>query len=339
MTSIIKIESNSMELDIYSNKNTYQEKNRTKFLSKKIEKEKKEKILEIKKDCPNFFENENMNLPLCEEEMYFDKDFINAKFNEYIKEMNPENHELAKRKINSEETMQLKFDYSLQKSSEDSYSLSDSPKMDKDTMPSSNEMRRIIFPNNPKNESDSPSSGMSSNETKQSESKTFLQKKRGKEKIARKYNRDNIRIKLKRRFCRYLISKLNAILKNSGCINYFDFFPNKFASDIKKERINKILNMSLKDIFLDENLYINEDKDGKEKYEHNSNVVKSDEIKNNEKLQNILNKTFSQLYQDYINSDEFKVNEINRLKRDKKQDSDYIERFTFIAGLGYFYCQ
>ena len=97
--------------------------------------------------------------------------------------------------------------------------------------------------------------------------------------------------------------------------------------------------MSLKDIFLDENLYINEDKDGKEKYEHNSNVVKSDEIKNNEKLQNILNKTFSQLYQDYINSDEFKVNEINRLKRDKKQDNDYIERFTFIAGLGYFYCQ
>ena len=89
MTSIIKIESNSMELDIYSNKNTYQEKNRTKFLSKKIEKEKKEKIFEIKKDCPNFFENENMNLPLCEEEMYFDKDFINAKFNEYIKEMNP----------------------------------------------------------------------------------------------------------------------------------------------------------------------------------------------------------------------------------------------------------
>ena len=49
MTSIIKIESNSMELDIYSNKNTYQEKNRTKFLSKKIEKEKKKKYLKLKK--------------------------------------------------------------------------------------------------------------------------------------------------------------------------------------------------------------------------------------------------------------------------------------------------
>ena len=89
--------------------------------------------------------------------------------------------------------------------------------------------------------------------------------------------------------------------------------------------------MSLKDIFLNPILYNNEDKDGKEKYKHNSNVVESDEIKNNEKIQNILNKTFQQLYEDYINSDEFEVNEINRLKRDKKQDDDYIKRYKMIA--------
>ena len=49
----------------------------------------------------------------------------------------------------------------------------------------------------------------------------------------------------------------------------------------------------------------------------NMNIIqmqlKVTKLKNNEKLQNILNKTFSQLDQDYINSDEFKVNEINRL--------------------------
>ena len=127
-----------------------------------------------------------MNLPPSEEEMYFDKDSIKAKFNEYIKEINPENHLFAKIKINSEEIIRLKFDYPLQKESEDSYSLSDSPKMDKDTMPSLNEMSPIILPNNPKKESDSPSSGMSFKETKQSESKTFLQNKKRQRKNCKK---------------------------------------------------------------------------------------------------------------------------------------------------------
>ena len=54
MTSIIKIESNSMELDIYSNKNTYQEINRTKFSSKKTKEEKRKKYLKLKKNVGIF---------------------------------------------------------------------------------------------------------------------------------------------------------------------------------------------------------------------------------------------------------------------------------------------
>ena len=134
-----------------------------------------------------------------------------------------------------------------------------------------------------------------------------------------------------RSFYRNLRMILNTILKKSGCKNYFEFFPNKFASDINKKSINGILNKTLNDIFLDENLYESENKDGKEKYDHNSRVVKSEEIKNNAKIQNILNKTFSQLYEDYINSDKFMVDEINRLKRVKKQDNNYIERYINIA--------
>ena len=37
------------------------------------------------------------------------------------------------------------------------------------------------------------------------------------------------------------------------------------------------------------------------------------------------------MYEDYINSDEFNVNEINRLERVKKQDDDYIMRYKKVA--------
>ena len=397
----IKMESNSTESDIYLNKNTNQKINRTKFSSKKSERGKKEKIFEIKKDCQknfekindDFFQNENMNSFLNEVDLY-------------IKEINPENHEFAKSEINSEETFKLKLNYSFQERSEDSYSLSVSPMMDKNPMSSINGISNIIFSNNPMNESDSISSFKSFNVSEQIKAKIFIIEKVRRKKKARKYNADNIRKKIMRSLYRYLRNKLNTILKQSGCKNYFDFFPNQFISDITKKNIKKILNMTLYEIFLDENLYNFEKKDVQEKYvhnsrvvnmrikikrsffralrkklnailkksgcknyldffpnkyvsdinkernnhflnkslkyvfankdslskyEHNKNVVKSEEIKNNEKLQNILNKTFSQIYDDFINSDEFNVNEINRLKRSKKHDDNYIDRYEIIA--------
>ena len=237
----------------------------------------------------------------------------------------------TKAKVDSNE-LQLNCDFSLQEKSEKSYSLPSSPKMDDNPMPSINYIHDRLFKNHPMNESDPNSLGKSSNKVNKpvKEKKLVLKKRKGK-RIKRKFNADNMRTKIKRSFCRALRKKLNKTLKKSGSRKYFDFFPNKFASDINKVRNNLILNMSLKDIFLNPILYNNEDKDGKEKYKHNSNVVESDEIKNNEKIQNILNKTFQQLYEDYINSDEFEVNEINRLKRDKKQDDDYIKRYKMIA--------
>ena len=237
----------------------------------------------------------------------------------------------TKAKVDSNE-LQLNCDFSLQEKSEKSYSLPSSPKMDDNPMPSINYIHDRLFKNHPMNESDPNSLGKSSNKVNKpvKEKKLVLKKRKGK-RIKRKFNADNMRTKIKRSFCRALRKKLNKTLKKSGSRKYFDFFPNKFASDINKVRNNLILNMPLKVIFLNRSLYIYEDKDGLAKYKHNSNVVESDEIKNNEKIQNILNKTFQQLYEDYINSDEFEVNEINRLKRNKKQDDDYIKRYKMIA--------
>ena len=93
------------------------------------------------------------------------------------------------------------------------------------------------------------------------------------------------------------------------------------------------MNMTLKEIISNKDLYNfkNENEKGFKNYKNNSEIVKSEEIKNYEELQNILNKTFRQLYEDYINSDEFKVDEINRLKYKKKEDSNYIEKYKIIA--------
>ena len=43
-----------------------------------------------------------------------------------------------------------------------------------------------------------------------------------------------------------------------------------------------------------------------------------------------MNKTFRQLYTEYINSEEFNINEIKRL-RQKKMGEDYIERYKNLA--------
>ena len=210
--------------------------------------------------------------------------------------------------------------------------------IDKNPMPTPGEIRDIIIPNNSIKDIDSISSGESSNlfikkigELISVEIETFLPKKRSKERRQRKHYRDNMRVKIKRGFYRYLKKKLNQILKNSGCKKSFDFFPYKFSSDVNKERNKYILDMTLREIFLNKKLYEFEDKNGLYKYKSNFDLVQNEEIKNNEKLQKILNKTFRELYEDYINSDDFNIDEINRLKNNKTEDEQYIETYKILS--------
>ena len=139
----------------------------------------------------------------------------------------------------------------------------------------------------------------------------LLNEKKNFRKNARKNNKDNIYRKIKRSFLnKTLINKLNAELKNMGSWKYFCKFPQNFASNITKDKNKVILDMTLLEIF--------------KKYE----LIKK-----------ILNKTFSQLYTEYINSDEFK-NEINRLKVNKKENDYYIKRYIILSkNLLNFFCQ
>ena len=88
--------------------------------------------------------------------------------------------------------------------------------------------------------------------------------------------------------------------------------------------------MALREIFENKQLYINEDKEGFRNYLNNLKVVQNEEIKENIELKIIFNKTVNELYEEYINSDEFNIIEINRLKEKKMQD-DYIKRYINLA--------
>ena len=163
------------------------------------------------------------------------------------------------------------------------------------------------------------------------EKESFLNVKRSKIRRKRKENRDNMRKKIKRGFFNNALNKeLNNKLKSIGSKKYFEKFPQSFVCDIDQKRNNKILNMTLREIFEQSELYKKEDKKGLINYYHNLLVIQSEEIKENEIFQIILNETILQLYQEYLNSDKFKIDEIERLKKYNMND-DYIERYKDLA--------
>ena len=159
----------------------------------------------------------------------------------------------------------------------------------------------------------------------------MLRRKRFQDRRPRKENQDNIRKKIKRGFFNNgLIKKLNEKLKSIGSKKYLRKFPQHFVSDVNQKRNKELFNMTLREIFENKQLYINEDKEGFRNYLNNLKVVQNEEIKENKELKIIFNKTINELYEEYINSDEFNIIEINRLKEKKMQD-DYIKRYINLA--------
>lgn len=166
-----------------------------------------------------------------------------------------------------------------------------------------------------------------SNDVYLSENNRLLVKKRLNIRRQRKENSDNIRKKIKRFF--FNAALLHLLNNNLKC-NYFERFPPSFVCDVEKTRNNNIINMTLLEIIENINLYKKENKVDMEKYLHNLKTVQSEEVKQNEEIKKILNKTFKELYEEYLNSKEFKKKQINKLKK-KKMSDDYIARFINTA--------
>ena len=150
--------------------------------------------------------------------------------------------------------------------------------------------------------------------------------KRSFKKRKRKDNTDNKRRKIKRSFFNCaLIKMLNKILKSMGSKLYFIKLSQEFVSDVNKETNKKMHNQTIKEILENTKLYkINGANN------HNSNVLKNKQIQESKEMNSIIEKTYIELFEEYIISDEFKTGEINRLRK-KKMEESYIDDYIFIA--------
>ena len=205
-------------------------------------------------------------------------------------------------------------------------------------MPSLNEIipiKSFVLDNQNDSLSSSEKSNLFSNTEKNSdlakEDWKMFKRKRSQTRRPRKDNQDNIRKKIRRGFFNNaLINKLNEKLKSIGNKQYLRKFPQNFVIDVNQKRNKEFFNMTLLEIFEKKEIYSFEKEEGLNNYLHNLKVLQNEEIKENKEFKKILNKTIYELYEEYINSDEFRLIEINRLKQKKMQD-DYIIRYINLA--------
>ena len=156
--------------------------------------------------------------------------------------------------------------------------------------------------------------------------KTFLNNKVLPTIKRRRENQDNIRKKLKTVFFNtFLRKKINEILNNKHSRLYFEKFPISFVNDIRKNTNKDVIDKTLLEIILNKELYSENDLSN---YNHNLKVVENKEVKKIGELKKILNKTFRELFEEFIKAKEFNIDEINRL-RNNNLDNIYIERYIY----------
>ena len=151
---------------------------------------------------------------------------------------------------------------------------------------------------------------------------------RNKEKQPRYKNNDNVRRIIKRRFFNtYLKDALNKKLKKLGYKELFRYFPQKLVGEITKKKNKELMNMTLFQIIEKNDSYIKKDLIN---FEYNLEIIKK--IKTDEKAEIyfILNKKFSEIFEEYVNSDAFKE-EIVRLNSKHKNEEFYLQRYEYLA--------
>lgn len=164
-------------------------------------------------------------------------------------------------------------------------------------------------------------------ELNEDDESNFIKKKRSKKRQKRYTYKDLIQQKIKRNFFNgYLVIKLNKILKTIKSGLLFKKFPKRFTNNVSKNDNKRILLMTLGEIIKDKNLYKNDLKI----YEHNLKVI--NELKEEKsKINEILDaKNYYETYEDYLNSDEYKIN-IEKIKQKYKGKNEYIKKYICLS--------
>ena len=161
-----------------------------------------------------------------------------------------------------------------------------------------------------------------------------ISEKRLKNKHRRKNDLDLIRKKIKTRFHKTLKDTINEKLKLAGSKNSFEYLPQSFITNTAKEYNISFLNLTLEEI-LKTNLFLGKDNKEStlEKYRHNLLVLnyleKNKEISKKSNFNNIKKMKFNEIYGEYLNSKEFKI-EISKLKQ-QNETEQYIKKYIILA--------
>ncbi len=148
----------------------------------------------------------------------------------------------------------------------------------------------------------------------------------------RKDNSDNILKKIKSRYHKWLKNQTNEKLKRAGSKKFFRYLPQAFITNLNKIKNNSILNMTYKEILTKNFIkWKKSDSNVINNYLHNKYIFEY--LENNKNKfkylnYNIFNLTYSQLYNEYLESKEFEM-EIAILK--KKENLKYTKNYIIKA--------
>lgn len=156
-----------------------------------------------------------------------------------------------------------------------------------------------------------------------------FKRKRSRMRLKRGRNTDHLRLMIKRNFFnKTLLKCLNEKLENIGYKNKFRKFPQNFVSDITKKNNKQYVDMTLAQIFEQKSLY--KSKHDLLNYQNNLKILERLKKENNSLMRTILNMKYKDIFEEYVNSDEF-LNDIDLVKkRFKLTDFDY-ERYINIS--------
>ena len=164
-------------------------------------------------------------------------------------------------------------------------------------------------------------------ELNEDDDSNFNVKKRSKIRQCRFTYKDLIEQKIKRNFFNgYLVKKLNAILKSENFELYFKKFPKCFTNNVSKTDNSKFLYMTIGEIIKEKDLY----KGSLKNYEHNLKVINEIEKEKTKINDILLNKTFNEEYEDYLNSNEYKI-KIEKIKQNYKGKDEYIKKYICLS--------
>ena len=155
--------------------------------------------------------------------------------------------------------------------------------------------------------------------------------KRNKIKKQRKFYSDNIRRRIKCGFHDSLKNTLNERLKYSGSNFFFDYLPQKFISDVTKDRNKQILDMTIKQLFSKNFSEI----DAKYSEKCHINILAIEHIEKNKKVREKSNYNYYEkmkyyeIYEEYLRSKEFEENIIKLVE--KKESEEYIKKYINLA--------